>query len=312
MWKELNFLDLDESLRMKLTNGDIAGVLTCLDAVNRLKTLRLPGCIKIRGDGLVPLCGSVVLNNVDLSIVPIEVNHTPLLSIDAVLPILESIVAMNQNSLHNVHIPKVWLDSYNEKLHNFYFEKQLLPNVHLGNGTELLSLDEKRRRYLLEYPDAGKNMWRKKIECWECFTDFNHTDGVLNITCESDIPIEVCLECGAKYCKANPNTSFYSDCSEYEFNTCDICEKKKCRACPNEIFHCTCCDKYICDGECGDKLECAGDCEESLEVANCTDCAANVTNACTKQCRECNGAYCNECEPEMTHLGDVLCESCRG
>ena len=46
LWNELNFLDLDESLRLKLTDGDIAGVLTCLDAVNRLKTLRLPGCTK--------------------------------------------------------------------------------------------------------------------------------------------------------------------------------------------------------------------------------------------------------------------------
>ena len=320
LWNELNFLDLDESLRLKLTDGDVAGVLTCLDAVNRLKTLMLPGCIKIRGDGLVPLCGSVVLNNVDLSIVPIEKGSTPMLSIDAVLPILESIVAMNQNSLHNVHIPKVWLDSYNEKLHNFYFEKQLLPNVHLGRGTELLSLDEKRRRYLLECPDAGKSMYRKKMECRECLTHFSYTYGGLNITCESDIPIEVCPGCGAKYCKAKPNTSFYSDCAghdysdcaEDEIKTCDICEKKKCSACTVDIFHCYCCDKDICDGGCGHKLECAGDCEESWEVANCTDCAANEANACTKQCRECNEAYCNDCEPEMTHLGDVVCQSCRG
>ena len=320
LWNELNFLDLDESLRMKLTDGDIAGVLTCLDAVNRLKTLRLSGCIKIRGDGLVPLCGSLVLNNVDLSIVPIEKGSTPMLSIDAVLPILESIVEMNQNSLHNVHIPKVWLDSYNEKLHNFYFEKQLLPNVHLGRGTELLSLDEKRRRYLLEYPNAGKSMYRKKMECCECLRRSNYTYGELNITCESDIPIEVCPGCGAKYCTAKPNTSScsdcaeheYSDCSEDEIKTCDICEKKRCPMCTVEIFRCNCCDKYICDGECGHKLECAGDCEESWEVSNCKDCAANDTNACTKQCRECNEAYCDLCEPEMTHLGDVVCQSCRG
>ena len=316
LWNELNFLDLDESLRMKLTDGDIAGVLTCIDAINHLKILRLPHCIKIRGDGLVPLRGSVVLQNVDLSIVPIEVNHTPSLSIDAILPTLESILEMNHNVLKNVHIPKVWRDSYNEKLYNFYIEKVLLQSVPWVVDLNC-SLDEKRRRYLLKCPDAGNHMHAKKIECSECLPFFNSTYaygvGGLNITCESDIPIEICPECGAKYCKAKPNSEDYSDHAEDQFSICDICQKKKCRACTNEIFHCHCCEKDMCDGGgCGDKLACAGDDCEEWDVTNCTDCAENDTNAPTKQCGQCHDAYCYICEPEMTHLGDIFCESCRG
>ena len=184
-WSKLDFLDLDESLRMKLTDGDIAGVLACIDAINHLKILRLPHCIKIRGDGLFPLRGSVVLQNVDLSIVPIEIDQTPMLSIDAVLPTLESIVEMNQNVLKNVHVPKVWRDSYNEKLNNFYFERSLLPNVHLGSGTEHLSLNEKRERYLIRHPNPYRYMDRFKMDCHECSNRFGSTyGGPLNVTCE--------------------------------------------------------------------------------------------------------------------------------
>jgi len=68
-WKVLDLLDLDKNLRMRLTDGDIAGMLVCIDAVNKLESVKLPHCINIRGDGLAPLRGSVVLRKVDLSIV---------------------------------------------------------------------------------------------------------------------------------------------------------------------------------------------------------------------------------------------------
>ena len=60
--------------------------------MNKLESVKLPHCINIRGDGLAPLRGSVVLRKVDLSIVSEEVDTlTPKISIDAVLPVLDSI-----------------------------------------------------------------------------------------------------------------------------------------------------------------------------------------------------------------------------
>ena len=38
-WKVLDLLDLDKSLRMRLTDGDIAGILVCIDAVNNLEEI---------------------------------------------------------------------------------------------------------------------------------------------------------------------------------------------------------------------------------------------------------------------------------
>lgn len=84
----LDLLDLDKSLRMRLTDGDIAGILVYIDAVNNLEEIKLPYCINVRGDGLAPLRGSIVLKRADLCIVSEEVDSiTPKLSIDAVLPI---------------------------------------------------------------------------------------------------------------------------------------------------------------------------------------------------------------------------------
>ena len=54
-WKVLDLLDLDKSLRMRLTDGDIAGILVYIDAVNNLEEIKLPYCINVRGDGLAPL-----------------------------------------------------------------------------------------------------------------------------------------------------------------------------------------------------------------------------------------------------------------
>ena len=51
----LDLLDLDKSLRMRLTDGDIAGILVYIDAVNNLEEIKLPYCINVRGDGLAPL-----------------------------------------------------------------------------------------------------------------------------------------------------------------------------------------------------------------------------------------------------------------
>eukprot|EP00985_Skeletonema_marinoi_P006094 scaffold2645_cov96-Skeletonema_marinoi.AAC.1 len=65
----LDFEDIEEDLAIKLSDGDISAVLTCIDAVNRLKTLKLTNCINIIGVGLEPLRGSSIIEQIDLSLV---------------------------------------------------------------------------------------------------------------------------------------------------------------------------------------------------------------------------------------------------
>ena len=74
---------------------------------------------------------------------------TPKLSFNSVLPILDSILAMNQNKMSRLHVPKVWRDTHSERLNNFYLENQLLPHA---IGYEHMSQSEKRARYLIDCP----------------------------------------------------------------------------------------------------------------------------------------------------------------
>ena len=308
-WKVLDLLDLDKSLRMRLTDGDLAGILVCIDAVNNLEEIKLPHCINVRGDGLAPLRGSLVLKKADLSIVSEEVESmTPKLSFNSVLPILDSILAKNQNKMSRLHVPKVWRDTHSERLNNFYLENQLLPGADLPKY-EHMSKSEKRAQYLLDCPNWNQSMGKCKMDCNECWTEFEYYSrrgDSLYITCEGD-KLEVCPEpgCGKKYC---------SDHADYQIKKCTVCEKKKCRDC-SDIYDCQPCDRDLC-GDCVE-LVCTR-CYE-WERSNCIDCMASAIRRgipddeiWTKKCRQCGNAFCAECEPDMDHLGENVCQDCRG
>jgi len=50
-----------ENVRRRLTDGDVCGILACIDAASSLKRLRLR--VGIKGHGLAPLRGSAVLED---------------------------------------------------------------------------------------------------------------------------------------------------------------------------------------------------------------------------------------------------------
>ena len=171
---------------------------------------------------------------------------TPKLSIDAVLPILDSIMAVNQNSMSRLHVPKVWWDTHNERLYNFYVDNHVLPSVD-GSKYEHMSKSEKRAQYLLDYPHAWKNrkdISHNKMDCNECWSEFlyySQDRDPLYITCEEK-GIEVCPEegCGKKYCSESH--------ADYQIKTCGVCEKMKCQECA-ELYNCDPCGRDLC-GDC--------------------------------------------------------------
>ncbi|KAK1740838.1 hypothetical protein QTG54_008090 [Skeletonema marinoi] len=67
-WTTLDFGDIEEDLAARLSDGDISAVLLCIDAVNRLKRLKLTNCYNITGVGLEPLRGSTTIEQIDLSL----------------------------------------------------------------------------------------------------------------------------------------------------------------------------------------------------------------------------------------------------
>ncbi|KAL7551161.1 LOW QUALITY PROTEIN: hypothetical protein ACHAWF_018295 [Thalassiosira exigua] len=109
-WAVLDFGEVEEGLASKLTDDDICGVLMAIDAVNNVKRLKLAGCVNIFGKGLEPLRNSIVLEQIDLS----------LISGDAVDPILTSIVGCDGCSLKHIRLPQKWSHwNQNEDLKGF-------------------------------------------------------------------------------------------------------------------------------------------------------------------------------------------------
>ena len=84
-----------------------------------LKRLKLCGCINITGIGLNPLRGSVVLEQIDISLVrkheKPKIKPEPQISQEVVLPILDSIVSSDGCSLTHIKFPDKWLSSEEEE-----------------------------------------------------------------------------------------------------------------------------------------------------------------------------------------------------
>ena len=117
IWGNIDFGDIEPCLASRLTDDDIAAVLACVNALHKLKTCVLSGCINISGRGLVPLRGSEVLERLDMSLVGRHENPIlkcePLLSKTQVIPILDSIVDRENHSLKYIQFPKMWRDQLN-------------------------------------------------------------------------------------------------------------------------------------------------------------------------------------------------------
>ncbi|KAL9186019.1 hypothetical protein ACHAXT_005257 [Thalassiosira profunda] len=112
LWEVLDFGEIEGSLAAKISDADLQSVIVCIQAKTNLKRLKLTGCTNISGAGLSPLRDSDVLEQVDLSIAgeresPV-LDPEPLLSYAHVLPILDSIIAREGNSLRHLHFPKFW------------------------------------------------------------------------------------------------------------------------------------------------------------------------------------------------------------
>ena len=119
-WHSLDFKDLAE---IELTDDCINWVLQCIDGVNKIKSLKLTNCTNIIGVGLRQLHGSVVLQDIDLSLVGIHENPNlepePPILVSDVVPILNSILDMEGNSLVHVQLPKKWRNERSADLTSF-------------------------------------------------------------------------------------------------------------------------------------------------------------------------------------------------
>jgi hypothetical protein len=112
-WDVLDFGLIEKELASKLCDDHIEAVLLCIDAVNKLKRLKLTNCVNITGAGLEPLRGSAIIEQIDLSLVgehqsPRFRTEPTIISCDHALPILDSIIEREGFALKYLQFPHVW------------------------------------------------------------------------------------------------------------------------------------------------------------------------------------------------------------
>ena len=307
MWEEINFEDNDINLCWKLNDDDIAGILACTNSVKHLKRLFLPDCMEITGRALEPLRGSSILEQLDVSLLRNHWNagicrdgwrretkpgefDTNLLQTE-VIPILNSIIGRENNSLRHLHFPQSW----RQRADNGYF-----------------------MRFWEEYNQSEQ---QRNIQCFACnaicreslslFRE-DETSSFSNKYAGkySGIQHFTCYDCLSYYCY-----NCKDDDGHFLLSFCVVCEKWRCRECM-DMKPCNSCrgDAFV------QSLQ-PGYAERNNMSYICTDCEENVCKGdgsssgmeYRRKCEQCNNVYCCNCQPEMEYCkicNRFGCESC--
>ena len=317
-WSVLSFSDIEKSLAAKLSDDHIDKILKSIDAINNLKILKLGGCVNISGSGIGVLGSSIVIQQIDLSLVgkhesPL-IEPEPLLSEDLVLPILDDIISRGRGSnLKQLDFPKKWrntastqmtqfLERYNEFLTNQRFScsecnRNDLETVlvyiggvnHPGYGTQCNTCTRCLNHFCTECSEEEGACWCgicQKEYCQDCVSSYR-CGSCQETFCQKCKEVRWCEgeDCGECYCV---------DCSQ-EY-TCCSCNLTRCGEC-SVSYHCyrVGCGNAICfdcvqtgdeGGECRCGVEyCSSDCrhhiQESRKVKGkntCLDCALDGTS----------------------------------
>ncbi len=302
----LDFSDIGRDLASKLTDSDMSSILVSIDAVNRLKVLKIIGCTNISGVGLEPIRGSTVLEQIDLntSFVATIVSDDDLLSSnfpwcfslseEAIIPILDSIIARKDRALKLLELPVVWRKN---------------------KSTQLTA-------FMWRYNNAQSS---RTCSCCECNVDFTdslwmdplkHSPywGQQRHTCH-DCTKNICIECENAFCD-ECNKLFCDNCCPMLYCECgkascmDCFGVEYCESC-NGTFCAEC--KPVCLCECCERTRCM-DCEIHLFCSHCpkSNCMQCANEDNVQWCEICEEDNCNDCRYKSLKDGSLDCKGCRG
>ena len=294
-WDSLDFGDIERSLSNRLTDNDISNILIFIDAKCTLRSLMLTGCININGSGLYPLRESTALEKIDLSLVGYheipEIEPIPKISESCVLPILDSIIEKQGNSLHYFQLSSKWREHQSPEL------AQVLEKFHL--------LMESRR-----------------IRCFKCDRHIEHAEGCKWYSTNSGEDQEdlyglqnyTCCKCLKHFCY------YHEDEQEEHLTFCSSCTREYCKSCSPAMNRCAKCECCVCS-TCEDLIECE-DCSDLF----CIDCAATRDCCGERMCFTCkpvlickgeecnNNLHCVDCfdgeEYDVTYCQECETEKC--
>mmetsp|Transcript_1428 Transcript_1428/g.2544 ORF Transcript_1428/g.2544 Transcript_1428/m.2544 type:complete len:478 (+) Transcript_1428:119-1552(+) len=299
-WDTLDFGEIEKDLAAKLSDDDIHKILLCTDAVNRVKRLMLTNCTHIKGVGLEPLRGSIIIEQIDLSLVAYHespvLDPAPPISWVYVLPILDSIISQAGYELKLLEFPKHWLDSSDP----IQFLDRYL---HMwSNRFELTCLSTGCNEIVNEVELCCKCM---NYYCDFCVTDDDermiaYCDKCEKRYCYECVAIKDCRCCHQSYCSGHCDVSFHECCEgcgkicpdcDTEERRCHRCKDRWCDDCGGEVIQkCSFCNIRLCNC-CDTNFKY---CENDSCLWNfCGDCLSN-SKGCIK-CNKCEKVWCDEC-----------------
>ena len=220
-WDILDFEDVHKELANKLTDDDLYAILTCINARDVLKRLKLCGCINITGLGLNPLRGSVVLEQLDICLVGKheKLKNTQLkTSEEAIMPILDNIISSEGCSLKHVTFPTPWCRDHGESIEVNNGADQFLQKYNLLFNSRGLSCSHCRTSLRDNlWMDRGNRMIQNNI-CYDCLKPF--CDDCTDANGECNGKLNWCNKCGKDYCRdCVPGT----ECTGCLGNMCSGC-----------------------------------------------------------------------------------------
>ena len=250
-WETLDFEDIGENLAGRLDDNDMHAILTCIDAKHVLKKLKLAGCKRINGSGLQPLTGSSVLELINLSTVGRNKKHREpttidpvLISQEAVLPILDSIIA-SDGCLKYIMFPISWsgreptnsMEAFRLRYDQFFYNRGL-------GCTTCASRFSEENSWLTFY--TGRT-YQNNI-CYDCLRPFCLGCRFANA---DDQLLRLCEYCGREYCNDCVPVKRCAGCTKYTCSgcgeICDKCDKTWCKDCHRgNLFKCVCCKTTVC------------------------------------------------------------------
>ena len=300
-WHTLDFGDTEESLVEKLMDDDLANILTCINAKEAVRTLKLTYCVNIKGHGLKPLSGSTVLEKIDLSLVhqrnmPDHMNQR--ISDKVVLPILDSILSTEGSILKQIQFPAKWQRRATKRFGDFLVRfNETLVNRGLSCSRCTLGMNTPSWYYWTRTHMRVNDEHLGSCICYDCNKHYC-------LPCTSDTNwassiIDTCCYCKKSYC-----SEVGSGCGRSrKWGECFIChgwDSKFCEECEELCISCggTICAEcmHTCDlcsfrgcAECYREMKC-----ENCNATNCEECF-HEENYSVRNCEECDRTLCSSC-----------------
>jgi len=311
-WDSLDFAEFTYGKENQLSDDDIAGVLTCINARENLKSLKITGCTQITGQGLQPLFRSTVLQQVNLT----HKIRAPFEDVESciselfVLPILDSIINTTGNKLMLIQFPELWRNRASPSFDSFLvdYERLLDSRGNVCSGCKSVTLSRESQSWeqseseicwVTSYAQEHRyNARDEYVEEWYGTQHYTCEECLKFLCCNDGCNerINTCNVCKEQYCI---DCATMDECAEWDCSgtlckscgkECPDCHSRACEDC-DHILTCDDCGKTSCK-DCTDFAECAGSCKK----VTCEECHLREGNQTSvQQCDECGQGFCEEC-----------------